>query len=136
MSVPDQFLTRLGVSWITPFQHVQFSLGGRFEGVTVNDLIGGSNGFRRPGYVVAVEPGLAWFSHNVGVTFTMPYALVRNRTQSYTDKLSEQIDVTDKTYHGDAAFADYSINAGIVWRFNGKHAMAVPVVPTWNDVKK
>ncbi|MEI6409205.1 MAG: hypothetical protein WCR52_07475 [Bacteroidota bacterium] len=135
-SVPDQFLTRLGFTWVAPFQNVQFSLGARYEGVTVYDLIGGSNGFRRPGTVLAVEPGLAWFSKNVGITFTMPYALKRNRTQSYTDKLSEQIDVTDKVYHGDAAFADYSINAGIVWRFNGKHATIIPAIPAWNEVKK
>jgi len=39
--------------------------------------------------------------------------------------------------NGDAAFADYSVNIGLVYRFGGQqmhHAMGN--TPTFNDVKK
>jgi len=47
--------------------------------------------------------------------------------------LSEQI--TGKQTNGDAAFADYSINAGFVYRFGSKKQVAVPVAPVFKDVK-
>jgi len=40
---------------------------------------------------------------------------VRNRTQSVPDKITTQL--TGKTAHGDAAFADYAINVGLNYRF-------------------
>lgn len=132
MSVPDQFLVRFGTSYAV-FQGFQTTLGLRYEGVTVNDLIGGSNGFRRPGIVVGAEPGLSWFFNNIGINVTVPVALYRKRSQSYTDQLSEQI--TGKQTNGDAAFADYSINAGFVYRFGAKKQVAVPVAPVFKDVK-
>ncbi|HET7898377.1 MAG TPA: hypothetical protein VFL47_11915, partial [Flavisolibacter sp.] len=49
MSVPDQFMFRLGASYVV--EHFNFSGGMRIEGVPAHDAIGGSNGFRRPGYV-------------------------------------------------------------------------------------
>lgn len=135
MSVPDQFQVRMGASWVSPLQHLQLLLGLRYEGVTVHDLIGGSNGFRRPGYVVSTEPGLSWYRNNFGLSFSMPIALIRNRTQSYTDKLSEEIDHS-KTYHGDAAFADYSFNLGLVYRF-GKKSVSAPIsAPVFKDAEK
>jgi len=62
-SVPDQYLARAGA--VAPIKQVSglgFSLAGRIEGLPPTDLIGGSDGFRRPGYVVFVEPGFV-YSH-------------------------------------------------------------------------
>lgn len=46
MSVPDQFMFRSGANFLT--NNLLLSLGMRIEGVPAEDLIGGSNGFRRP----------------------------------------------------------------------------------------
>ncbi|HEX2607418.1 MAG TPA: hypothetical protein VHK91_08565, partial [Flavisolibacter sp.] len=54
MSVPDQYMARIGASFSQ--QQFTFSGGVRLEGLPAEDLIGGSDGFRRPGYVVSVEP--------------------------------------------------------------------------------
>lgn len=108
-SVADQFAVRVGANQsILPKSGVSIMLGGRLEGVTAKDLIGGNEGFRRPGYVVAVEPGLAYMKGKISATATVPVALYRNRTKSYYD-------LQDPTgqRHGDAAFADYSINFSI-----------------------
>ena len=37
-------------------KNVSVALGGRLEGIPVHDLVGGSEGFRRPGYIVSAEP--------------------------------------------------------------------------------
>ena len=60
MSVADQYLARIGIA--RPIPHTRrfaFTLGWRIEGVPVRDLIGKSNGFRRPGYAMSIESGLA-----------------------------------------------------------------------------
>lgn len=116
-SCPDQFAMRLG-SFISPgIKSVFVYVGGRVEGVPAFDLIGGSSGYRRPGYAVSVEPGLSYTKHSFGVNVSVPIALYRNRVQSYTD-----IQITDETgvyRHGDAAFADFLINFGVFYRFGG-----------------
>lgn len=111
MSVPDQYMVRAGAS-----HHVgglTLSGGARLECVPAEDLIGGSNGFRRPGYVLSAEPVVAWKMKRTQLYVSVPVALVRDRTQSVPDKIR-----TAKTgvyAQGDAAFADYSINAGVAF---------------------
>ncbi|WP_297336614.1 hypothetical protein [Algoriphagus sp.] len=118
MSVPDQFALRAGFFYgIKPVHGLGFILGGRAEGVPVRDLLGESEGFRRPGYVISVEPGISYMLGNVTATVNVPIALVRNRTQSLTD-------IADSTptdvVHGDAAFADYLVNFSLAWRIPRK----------------
>jgi len=111
MSVPDQYMLRLGANYNTG--NLSFSGGMRMECVPAEDLIGGSNGFRRPGYVLAAEPVVALKLQRAQLYVSVPFAVERNRTQSVPDKLR-----TEKTgvyAHGDAAFADYSINFGIAF---------------------
>jgi hypothetical protein len=119
MSVPDQFAGRLGMTYMTPLHGLDAYLGGRVEGIPVYDLIGGSEGFRRPGYVISLEPGVNYGFRNLFFNVSVPIALVRNRTQSFTDKQREE--QTGNTVHGDAAFADYLINVGVTWKFSAKH---------------
>ncbi len=111
MSVADQYVARVGTS----FSHASWrgfgaSLGGRLEGVMVEDLIGDSDGFRRPGYAIAVEPSLSYSRGAHTVAAAVPIALYRNRTRSVPDRA-----VPGR--HGDAAFADYIILLGYFRRY-------------------
>jgi hypothetical protein len=59
-SVSDVYTGRLGVSYaILPEQGLTVGLGGRIDGIPYHDLIGKSDGFRRPGYAVFIDPGVA-----------------------------------------------------------------------------
>ena len=82
-------------------------VGGRIEGVPVRDVIGGSDGFRRPGYAISVEPGVAYWAGRHLISLAVPIALYRNRTQSVPDE--------ERNGHGDAAFADWILLLG--WTF-------------------
>ena len=109
MSVPDQYMLRAGASFAA--KNFLFSAGMRMECVPSEDLIGGSSGFRRPGYVISAEPVVSYKLNKTQFYFSVPVAVQRNRTQSYSDKLR-----TEKTgvyTQGDAAFADYTINFGV-----------------------
>jgi hypothetical protein len=109
MSVPDQYLYRAGATWF-PTSKLGFSLGARWEGVAVRDLIGGSNGFRRPGYAFSVEPGVSYTAGPHTFSLLVPIAAHRNRQKSVPD-----LEVPPR--HGDAAFADYVVIFGYFRRF-------------------
>ena len=113
MSVPDQYMLRAGVNYMTAAW--TFSAGLRKECLTVHDLIGGSNGFRRPGYIVSVEPGITYEFKKFSLYTYLPVALKRNRTQSVPDKIKTEI--TGVYSQGDAAFADYTLNIGATFKF-------------------
>ena len=81
------------------------------ECVPVYDLIGKSGGFRRPGRVLSAEPVVAYRHKRMQFYVSVPYAIQRDRTQSVPDKIRTQ--KTGTFYNGDAAFADYTINAGV-----------------------
>jgi hypothetical protein len=117
MSVPDQYMARLGVNYVfrQALSNFSASLGGRLEGIPVHDVVGGSEGFRRPGYIVSLEPGLNLMIKKSSVFLSVPVALVRCRTQSVPDK--ETTAQTGTYRQGDAAFADYLINIGFTTKF-------------------
>ena len=108
MSVADQYMVRAGSNFTV--KNFTGSIGGRMECVPSEDLIGGSSGFRRPGYVISVEPAVSYQFKKFSTYLTVPIALERNRTQSVPDKLRTK--ATGTFTQGDAAFADYSINIG------------------------
>lgn len=113
MSVPDQFMLRAGYSYMV--NAFSFAGGVRVEGIPSSDLIGGDRGFRRPGYVVSAEPVVSYMMKKVNLYASVPVALVRDRTQSYSDKLRTSESGT--RVQGDAAFADYLVNIGMTVRF-------------------
>lgn len=114
-SIGDSYVGRTGVEYaFGGTSGVALSLGLRAEGVAVYDLIGGSLGSRRPGYSVAVEPGISIDRKKWSLRFYVPYAIQRDRLQSYPDKLKTW--ATGKYTQGDAAFANYLI----IWSFNYK----------------
>lgn len=110
MSVSDQYMYRAGLNYMG--KKVNASLGFRKEGLPAVDMIGESNGFRRPGYVVSVEPGFSIQGKGTTFFFNLPIAVQRNRTQSVPDKIRTQ--KTGTYFKGDAAFADYLLNIGVV----------------------
>jgi hypothetical protein len=110
MSVTDQYLYRAGIGHAVPkIRGLAVSIGGRMEGVPVRDALGGSNGFRRPGYAISVDPGLLYVRGNYMFSCNVPWAVERNRKRSVADYLSNT--------HGDAAFADYGLIFSLSRRF-------------------
>lgn len=112
MSVPDQYMARVGAN--VSMNKFTVSGGMRMECIPSSDLIGGDGGFRRPGYVVSVEPGVLYSFKGVNAFATVPVAVKRDRTQSNSDKLRTA--ATGNKVQGDAAFADYSINIGLSFK--------------------
>ena len=110
MSVTDQYLFRAGLSRHVP--HVRGlagSFGGRMEGIPVRDAFGKSDGFRRPGYIISIDPGIQYQHRRTMLAVTAPWAIQRNRRASVPDLA--------RGTHGDAAFADYAVIAGISHTF-------------------
>ena len=111
MSVPDQYMARGGVNWNASKKlGLNIFFGLRTEGLPVEDLVGGSKGFRRPGYVNSIEPGIDWMRGRHDVNISVPIVMDRNRTQSVTDKENTEASTTGQKVHGDAGFADYVVN--------------------------
>ncbi len=119
MAVPDQFAFRAGLFRSLFVHGFGALLGGRIEGVPVRDLIGGNEGFRRPGYVISVEPGISYMVKDFTLSLNVPVAISRNRTRSVTDIAAS---TPDNYRHGDAAFADYLVNVGLAWRISKKES--------------
>lgn len=110
MSIPDQYLYRGGIGYAVPgVRGLAVNVAGRIEGVKVTDAIGSSEGFRRPGYTLSVEPGFIYASGPNTWSMSIPVAVRRNRKRSVAD-------IRDGR-HGDAAFADYLITFGYARRF-------------------
>lgn len=116
MSVPDQYMLRAGGRFSS--NGVQASLGARMECIPAEDLIGKSDGFRRPGYIISAEPSFFYStgSHTFGIN--VPIALERNRTQSVLDK--KRTEITGQFQQGDAAFADWLVSVSYAYRFAKK----------------
>ena len=118
MSVPDQYFSRGGVGFVlVPSWGLSISLGGRLEGVPVHDLIGDSDGFRRPGFAVSVEPGIEVMKGRYSFGLSVPFAMYRNRQLSEADYRYSNIPGGVPGTHGDAAFADYVVTANFSVRF-------------------
>lgn len=113
MSVPDQMMARAGVSYMVDI--LTISVGVRDECLPSEDLIGGSRGFRRPGYIISIDPGINLNFKKATVYAYAAKALVRDRTQSFSDKLRSA--ATGNHVQGDAAFADYVFNLGASFKF-------------------
>jgi len=109
-SVPDQYLGRAGASWaIWPEEGVTVSLGARIDGIPVHDAIGDSDGFRRPGYSIYIEPGVSWTRGKNTVNLFIPALVGANREKNTLDEQNGG--------HGPGAFADYLIIFGYSRRF-------------------
>jgi hypothetical protein len=100
VSISDQYLLEAGVAVpLRKIRGLSITVGPRWEGVPARDLIGSSDGFRRPGYAVSLETGFQYAHGRHLFTGTVGKAILRDRTRSYPDMVYGT--------HGDAAFADY-----------------------------
>lgn len=113
MSVPDQYMARAGVS--LQFNRLFATAGFRDDCLPVHDLIGGSDGFRRPGFILSGEPSVIYVFPKISLYADVPIAIVRDRTQSVPDKITTAL--TGVYTHGDAAFANCVVNIGANIRF-------------------
>src|SRR5262249_50788263 len=66
-SVPDAWTAQVGITLPLPhasehqrLKGLQYRIVGRAEGIPTHDLIGRSGGFRQPGYIMSVGPGLSY----------------------------------------------------------------------------
>lgn len=104
-SVPDQSMVRGGLAGaIWPAIGLSASLGVRWEGIPSHDLIGGSDGFRLPGYSVSIEPGISISRGKDYLSVTVPVAVYRYGLDSVPFVRTHNPNV------GIASFADYQIN--------------------------
>ena len=110
MSVPDQYSARAGLTipvWAA--KGISLSLGGRVDGIPVTDVFGGSDGFRRPGYVVFFEPGVTWGLGKNTFNFGAPIAVRRSIQTSVLDG--------SRSVRTGGGLADFLILAGYSRRF-------------------
>jgi hypothetical protein len=104
-SVPDQSLVRGGfIHTVWPTIGFNVSIGARWEGIPSHDLIGGSNGWRLPGYSVSIEPGLSVSHRRDYFSITTPVAVYRYGLDSVPFVR------THNPLVGIASFADFQIN--------------------------
>ena len=84
LSVADQFSVRVGAYY--NLKNWSFSAGIRNEGIPVEDIIGGSEGVRRAGYNLSVEPGILYKMKKVSVYAYVPFIVDRSIKQNLPDK--------------------------------------------------
>ena len=109
--MPDVYSGRLGAAYVLPrVEGLVVSLGGRVNGVTVRDLIGGGDLYwRRPGYEIYVEPGVTWTHGSNAATLSVP-------VRAYVNKLDSLRDVSlDRKIGG--SFAPFLLLASYARRF-------------------
>src|SRR3982074_586103 len=61
------------------------SLAGRWEGIPSHDLIGGSDGYRLPGYSVSIEPGVSISRGKDSLAVSVPVAGYRRGLPAVPD---------------------------------------------------
>jgi hypothetical protein len=121
---PDQYFVRAGfMTSVLKSKNLTLSLAARAEGIPAYDAFGGQVAYRRPGYVVAIEPGVSYRTGKHSVSLFVPFNFIRNRIQSAADIARQNLqnsvitDEAEKTHvQGDAAFADYSISINYSYR--------------------
>lgn len=105
-SVPDQYLVRVGATVPLGKSGFGASLAYRVEGLPRYDLIGDSHGWRRPGYEMFVEPGIAYSKNATTWSLNVPIGFYRNRLRNpYSGR------------EGDATFPDFIVLTGMSYRF-------------------
>lgn len=115
-TVADQYVGRLGVIHPVPgVKGLAVLLAGRAEGVPVHDAVGKTIGFRRPGYTVAIEPGLVYSYQNTALSITVPVVMDRN--------ILDQRPGTPR----ESTFADYSIIVTVTHRIGKSGRAARPL---------
>jgi hypothetical protein len=112
LSVPDQYSIRAGA--YVNVKNWSFSLGIRNEGSPVKDLVGGSEGVRRAGHNLSVEPGIVYKMKKVSVYAYVPVIVDRKIRQNIPDQHKSKI--TGTYNHSPGGSGNYLVFAGILFR--------------------
>lgn len=109
--VPDTYSARLGAAYLLRrVAGLVLSAGGRINGVTVRDVIGGGDLYwRRPGYEVYFEPGATWTWGRNMVSASVPLRVHQKKEDSLLDESLHR--------HVGADFAPYLLVASYARRF-------------------
>lgn len=118
-TVPDQYLARVGFTHPVPgISGLNLLLAGRIEGAPREDLWGETVGFRRPGYGIAIEPGLIHTLPGGKTTLSVSVPVTTHVNRQAVDGVP-----------GDATFADYSVFASVTHRFGKSKRERVSASP-------
>ena len=112
LSVPDVFLLRAGVY----LNHKKWGFSGaiRSEGTPVNDVFGESNGVRRAGHNVSVEPGIVYKARNSTFYFYVPVIVDRRIRQNVSEKIETEL--TGNYVNRVGGFAEYLVFVGVLFK--------------------
>jgi hypothetical protein len=112
LSVPDIYAIRAGANF--NLNKWAFVTGIRDEGSPVHDLIGKSNGARRPGYNLSVEPGLIYKMKKATIYTYVPFIVSRSIKQSVPDKMIT--DITGVYTMSAGGSGDYQVFVGMLFK--------------------
>jgi peroxiredoxin len=113
-AIQDQYMIEVGASHPAPrITGLGLTLSIRAEGVPAHNLIGNDLGFRRPGFGLALTPGVIYTRGHHMLQFSVGKVMVRDRTKSVAEEING-------VHEGDAAFANYVWMAGYTLRIPGK----------------
>jgi len=113
-SVPDQYSLRTGVFY--NLDNISISLGIRDEGTPVYDLIGKSNGGRRAGHNLSVEPGLIFKLKKASIYTYVPLIVSRKIKQTVTDKKETELGIIPGPIVRQGGFANFLVFTGIAFK--------------------
>ena len=111
-SVPDSYSARAGANFTV--KKFIFWMGARMEGQPTYDLIGESNGSRRAGYTISVEPGVNYQIKRTTLYLFVPLTVQRKTQQTVPDK--ERSAITGTYFVSPGGFTDYMIFLGAVFK--------------------
>ncbi len=111
LGVPDVYYVRGGLAYaLWPTQGLSANLGVRLDGITRRDIIGGADAhFRRPGFTLFLDPGLALRRGPDEFSLNLPVRLHQDFPQSLIDQ--------QKSFPGGGDLADYLVYASYSRRF-------------------
>lgn len=111
-SVPDSYTARAGLN--LSIKMLTLSAGARIEGQPTYDLIGRSNGTRRAGYTISIEPGINYRVKKSILYAFVPLTAGRKTQQTVPDKLRS--DIEGKYFISGGGFADYMVFVGALFK--------------------
>jgi len=98
MSVPDQYTCRIGAN--VQIEKIVLAAGLRYEGLPVNDLVGGNKGFRRASSIASIEPGVTYLLKKSFAFVYVGIPFQRNIVQNHQNNMTP------------AGFADFVFSFG------------------------
>jgi len=115
-AIQDQYMVEVGASHPAPgVRGLGLTLSLRDEGVPAHNLIGNDLGFRRPGFGIALTPGIIYTRGPHMLQFSLGKVMIRDRTKSVAEEING-------AHEGDAAFANYVWMASYTLRIPGRRS--------------